>query len=45
MDTTKREYIKANLSPLNKQLNKHGDSRIKLSLLNFNQAKLNFCTS
>lgn len=35
METTKRDYIKANLSPLNKQLNKHGglENKIKLTKL------------
>jgi|GEM_PF-2312799 len=35
MDTTKRDYVKANLSPLNKILNKHGglENKIKLTKL------------
>lgn len=41
MDTTKREYIKANLSPLNKQLNKHGglENKIKLTKLQPSQVE------
>lgn len=35
METTKRDYVKANLSPLNKILNKHGglENKIKLTKL------------
>ncbi|AWH84719.1 hypothetical protein HYN59_06105 [Flavobacterium album] len=35
MNTTKRDYVKANLSPLNKILNKHGglENKIKLTKL------------
>ncbi len=35
MEISKRDYVKANLSPLNKQLNKHGglENKIKLTKL------------
>ncbi|MCW4468137.1 hypothetical protein OGH69_04095 [Flavobacterium sp. MFBS3-15] len=39
MDTIKRDYVKANLSPLNKILNKHGglENKIKLTKLKTDQ--------
>lgn len=42
MDTTKRDYVKANLSPLNKQLNKHGGLENKIKLAKLKPGQVDF---